>query len=124
MHEETDKTGTTLPQPRMVYVADLACLLCGSPIGQIESPSPNLARTALFKAPGGETLSQVQDWRRLRCDRCGGAALVEELRTVARYPEPADDSEGAPRRGRPPKWLVEQRRRQVEELASMAANAA
>lgn len=106
------------PQPRVTYFADLSCLLCGSTVGTIEGDSPAIAPRSRFRVPGERTWTDIADWRRIRCNRCGGAALVEEVRPMVQYPEPAgEDAEDKPRRGRPPKWLVEQRRAQAEAMA-------
>ena len=39
-------------------------------------------------------------------------ALVRQLRQIPRHDESEELRREAPRRGRPPKWLVEERRRQ------------
>ncbi len=109
-----------MPEPTVqtVYQADLACLLCGAPIGTVESAQAQIPPRVSMRRPGEGTPVVVDDWRRLRCDRCGGAAIVEESRAVERYLEPPDPDEGRPRRGRPPKWLVEQRLAEQRRLAS------
>ena len=109
-----------MPEPTVqtVYQADLACLLCGAPIGTVESPQATIPARVSMRRPGERTPTVIDDWRRLRCDRCGGAAIVEESRAVERYIEPPDPDEGRPRRGRPPKWLVEQRQAEQKRLAS------
>jgi hypothetical protein len=53
---------------------------------------------------------QVSDWRRLRCASCGGNSYPEEVRTARVYPPVRWDDDDRPRRGRPPKWLVEARK--------------
>jgi hypothetical protein len=57
---------------------------------------------------------RIADWRALRCSRCGGALYTETVEAVIRHEDPDDSQREAPRRGRPPKWLVEERRRQRE----------
>jgi hypothetical protein len=94
-----------------VHIAELACLLCGNRLGALESLNASLPPLGLFRDLHGQARA-VADWRRQRCERCGGAPIVEEVRQVTRFPTPA--KEDGPRRGRPPKWLVEQRKREAE----------
>lgn len=50
----------------------------------------------------------------VRCTRCGGSIIATEDKVVKiRPPETYIDEE--PHRGRPPKWLVEKRRREALE---------
>jgi hypothetical protein len=46
--------------------------------------------------------------------RCGGALYAESIDAVVRHDANEELRREAPRRGRPPKWLVEQRRRDRE----------
>ena len=109
----------TLAQPTLVtyLVGELVCHLCGTTAGTIQSEQQPLPRTVKFTAAGSDKQVVVLDWRRLRCARCGGGLFVEDLDTVRQRIEPKNiwDDE-RPRRGRPPKWLVEQRRREREEF--------
>jgi hypothetical protein len=64
----------------------------------------------------------VLDWRRLRCAHCHGALLVEHMEVTRQRVEPSNPfHEDQPRRGRPPKWLVEKRRQEREILEREAA---
>jgi hypothetical protein len=102
---------------RTVYLAELQCFLCGSLVGQIESDRKPLPPYGIWR-PAQGSAQRVADWRSLRCNRCGGALYAESVEAVAR---PAEDDElrrEAPRRGRPPKWLVEERRRKREAAES------
>ena len=104
-------------QVRTYTVADLVCHLCGTLAGSIRSELPTLPRTVRFTAAGSQRTVDVLDWRRLRCARCGGTLFAEEIHTVRERLEPANLwEEERPRRGRPPKWLVEQRKREREEF--------
>src|SRR5262249_28566939 len=64
----------------------------------------------LFRAEGGEHVVQINDWRRLRCCSCGGHCYPDEVRTARGYPTVGWDDDDRPRRGRPPKWLVDARK--------------
>jgi hypothetical protein len=109
-----------------VFVADLKCYLCGSVFGSIESEQP-LASTGasghpvLLRQAGQPQPVQVLAWQRLRCDRCGGPLFLDETDVVTRRIDEYNWVEERPRRGRPPKRLVEQRRRERELLESQAA---
>ncbi len=102
---------------KTVYVADLQCFLCGAIAGVIESDRIPLPASVTWRALGQEQGTPVSDWRRLRCSRCGGALYAEEVESVVRRNEIAEAMENRPRRGRPPKRLVEQRRREREMAA-------
>jgi hypothetical protein len=88
--------------------------MCGETCGVLERPSaaglPPIARFA----PAGGSDSQLVVWQRLRCPRCGsGSLFVDELEIVTvRVEAPANMLPEKPRRGRPPRWLVELRARQ------------
>jgi hypothetical protein len=109
-----------------IFVADLKCYLCGSVFGSIESEQP-LASTGasghpvLLRQAGQPQPVQVLAWQRLRCDRCGGPLFLDETDVVTRRIDEYNWVEERPRRGRPPKRLVEQRRRERELLESQAA---
>jgi hypothetical protein len=47
----------------------------------------------------------------VRCEGCGGATFLDDVETVRQRVERIDWSLDRPRRGRPPGWLVELRRR-------------
>ena len=116
----------TKPQRRTFFVADLKCYMCGSVIGSIESEQ-SLTGIAGAGSPvrlryaGHDEAVQVANWRRLRCDRCGGPLFLDETDVVTRRYEDYNWLEERPRRGRPPKRLIEERRRERELLESQAA---
>jgi hypothetical protein len=60
----------------------------------------------------------VADWRQLRCGRCGGALFAESIEAILKPDTDDELRREIPRRGRPPKWLVEQRRREREAAES------
>ena len=99
---------------RTAWAAELQCFLCGSFAGTIESDRKPLPPRGIWHPVGGKA-QPVADWRQLRCRRCGGALFAESVEMVERR-DPADElRREVPRRGRPPRWLVEQRRREREE---------
>ena len=57
----------------------------------------------------------------MRCDRCHGPIFLDDTDVVTRRHEEYNWLEERPRRGRPPKRLVEERRRQEALLDSQAA---
>jgi hypothetical protein len=95
---------------RTAYVAELQCFLCGSLAGSFESDRKPLPANGVWHPAGGGAPEPIADWRQMRCVRCGGALFAESIEAVVRH----DDAEAlrreVPRRGRPPKWLVEERR--------------
>ncbi len=103
------------PKRERVLTAMLRCHLCGETCGVLESPAAAAGLTPIARfTPAGGSRSQLVVWRRLRCPRCGsGSLFVDELEIVTRRVEaPADLLLEKPRRGRPPRWLVELRARQ------------
>ena len=108
-------------QRQSILTADVKCYLCGTVSGTIESERQPLPRSVRFRRAGDKDALPVLDWRRLRCDRCSGPTYLDDATVVIRRNETVDWFEERPRRGRPPKWLVEERRRQRELLESQAA---
>ena len=121
-------TSETFSKPvrRTFYVADLKCYMCGSVSGSIESEhsltaAPHIPRPVLLRQPGREQPVRVLNWKHLRCDRCGGPLFLDESEMVTRRYEEYNWLEERPRRGRPPKRLIEERRRERELLEPQAA---
>ncbi|MBV9169596.1 MAG: hypothetical protein JOZ81_05885 [Chloroflexi bacterium] len=103
---QTDRAGS-----HTKYIAELQCFLCGTAVGSFEADRKPLPSYGVWHPGDGSAAQRVADWRQLRCTRCGGALYAESIEAIA---EPETDEElrrEMPRRGRPPKWLVEQRRR-------------
>lgn len=120
------ETAFSKPDRRTFFVADLKCYLCGSVNGSIESEqaltaAPHQARPVLLRLVGRDSPVQVLNWTRLRCERCGGPLFLDEVEIVTRRYDQYNWLDERPRRGRPPKRLIEERRRERELLESQAA---
>jgi hypothetical protein len=94
--DELDGARCACPPTRYEYLVELQCSLCARPVTSIRVPTPR-TRVVLL--------------RPIRCQNCGGAAVQGEVVRVA-VREPIVFRDRSPRRGRPPKWLVEQRQRE------------
>jgi hypothetical protein len=93
-----------------VYLVELRCLACGRDIGVLETHVWPTARPVLIRVDRGERAQTVPDWTRLGCVVCNGNAVVEEISSMRVYPALSPEELDVPRRGRPPAWLVAQRR--------------
>jgi hypothetical protein len=114
------------PLRRTFFVADLKCYMCGSVVGSVESEqsltaAPHTPRPVLVRQAGSATPTTVLNWRHMRCDRCGGPLFLDESDVVTRRYEDYNWLDERPRRGRPPKRLIEERRRERELLESQQA---
>ena len=121
----TSEQATPKPQRRTFFVADLKCYMCGSVAGSIESEQSftgvGQAAQVKLRQAGREEAVQVANWRRLRCDRCGGPLFLDETDVITRRYDEYNWLDERPRRGRPPKRLIEERRRERELLEAEAA---
>ena len=115
-HAEWQGEGQTAG--RTAYVAELQCFLCGSLAGSVESDRKPLPPYGVWHPVDGGRAQRVADWRSLRCPRCGGALYAETVEAVIRHDDGDELRREARRRGRPPKWLVEERRRQRDAAES------
>jgi hypothetical protein len=116
----------TRPERRTFFVADLKCYMCGGVSGSIESEQSltgvsAVAHPVLFRKTASDQPIQIINWQRLRCDRCGGPLFLDETDIVTRRYDQYNWLDERPRRGRPPKRLIEERRRERELLESQAA---
>ena len=116
--KHADSAGSEQGASHTAYRAELQCFLCGSSAGAIETDRKPLPPHGVWHPAGGGRPRRVADWRQLRCPRCGGALFAESIEAVVRQEENDDLRREVPRRGRPPKWLVEQRRREREAAES------
>ena len=102
------------PKPARIatfFVVELACILCSRDVGVFRSETWPAPVSVLITRPGAAP-SLAADWRQIRCQNCGGSVLPSEIeqRTV-RIESRIDWESDKPRRGRPPKWLAEERSR-------------
>ena len=115
------------PLRQTVLVADVKCYLCGAISGAIESEQPDGSRIQhpsgkVHYRPVGATDSlPLATWRNIQCARCGGPTYLDEPNIVVRRVEDYNWLDERPRRGRPPKRLVEEWRRERELLETQAA---
>jgi hypothetical protein len=128
MTSDSLTTSVLLKPTRQTFVvADLKCYLCGTVSGSIEheqtlAPSTRgVVSPVVLRRPGQPQPTHLRDWRRLRCERCGGPLFLDETDVIVRRTEDYNWIDERPRRGRPPKRLVEERRRQQEQLDPQAA---
>jgi hypothetical protein len=99
------------PVCRRVFVAEITCLLCGREAGNAVADRWPPTGPILFRPPDAQAAMIVRAWWRLRCTVCGGNTAADKISTRMVRLEPAIDwREVRPRRGRPPNWLLEQRR--------------
>jgi DNA-directed RNA polymerase subunit RPC12/RpoP len=96
------------PIIRTFVLSELKCYMCGATADTVEHEQGDMAG-----------YMKVQKASRLRCPRCGGSLYIDEVDRIDRRFEPVEWEDDGPRRGRPPKWLVEQRRRKL--LAAQAS---
>ncbi len=113
----------TKPILQTYVVAEVKCYLCGATSGSVESERQPMPRSVMFRRVGEREGKPIQDWRRLRCGRCGGPIFLDEADIVTRRVETYNWLDERPRRGRPPKRLLEQRRREREEALQKEADA-
>jgi hypothetical protein len=107
------------PIIRTFVLADLKCYMCGAPAGSIQRERGDATPRVAIERGGKIGLIDASQTSRLRCPRCGGSVYIDQIEIVDRRTEPLEWEDEGPRRGRPPKWLVEQRRRKRErEMAS------
>jgi hypothetical protein len=102
------------PTIRTFVLVDLKCYMCGATAGSIERERGSTAARVAFERSGDVGTIDAWQTSRLRCPRCGGSVYVDQIEIVDRRDEPVEWEDEGPRRGRPPKWLVEQRRRKRE----------
>jgi DNA-directed RNA polymerase subunit RPC12/RpoP len=114
----------TAPTIETYVEADIKCYLCGALAGVIECDRERDPLSVLFRRPGDTVATALADYKGLRCPRCGGATFLDEVTVVTRRVETTNWLEDRPRRGRPPKRLLEQRRREREAREALASTAA
>jgi DNA-directed RNA polymerase subunit RPC12/RpoP len=118
-------SGEILAPAIETYVeADIKCYLCGGLAGVIECDRERNPLSVLFRRPGDTVATAIADFKGVRCPRCGGTTFLDEVTLVTRRVETTNWLEDRPRRGRPPKRLLEQRRLEREAREALAGTAA
>ena len=122
---QTNECGASTPTPLLPhrvrrvprFTVEFGCLMCSRDFGILECASLPVGGTVTIEQPGGFRVEfSVEQLRSLRCTSCGGSILpIEITREEVRVEGRIDWSKDRPRRGRPPKWLVEQRRKNGQE---------
>ncbi len=116
---ESDSLSTP-PRPirRRLFLAEIVCLLCGRHAGTAAAEHWPPHGPILFQPPEARVATVVRAWWRVRCTVCGGNRTANEVTTrTVRLEAPIDWRANPARRGRPPKWLVEQRRNAGHDAA-------
>lgn len=111
------------PTIRTFVLVDLKCYMCGATAGSIERERGSTVPRVALERAGDVGLIDAAQTSRLRCPRCGGSVYVDQVQIVDRRIEPVEWEDEGPRRGRPPKWLVEQRRRKRDRDLTRATDA-
>jgi hypothetical protein len=95
---------------------EFSCLMCAREFGSLVCETLPSHGPVIIEQPGGFRVQVPTDQlRMLRCATCGGSVLPTDIiREEVRVERRIEWSEDRPKRGRPPKWLAEQRRREKE----------
>ena len=121
MTEGSQPASTPLASRRVRRVpritVEFGCLMCSRDFGSLVCTSLPVCGMITIQQPGGFRIDLAVDQLRfLRCPTCRGSILPTEIiREEVRVERRIDWSEERPKRGRPPKWLVEQRRKNGQE---------
>ncbi len=108
---DEDAVSEPAPESHVVVCASLTCYLCGRLAGVVEAPLVGTWPAVVWFRPAGSATAERTVWRQVRCVGCGGATFLDDFETLRQRVERIDWSLDRPRRGRPPGWLVELRRR-------------
>ena len=120
-NEGSEPTPTPLSSRRVRRVpritVEFGCLMCSREFGTLVCTAIPVSGAVTIQQPGGFRIEvSVEQLRYLRCASCGGSILPTEItREEVRVEGRIDWSKDRPRRGRPPKWLVDQRRKNGQE---------
>ena len=99
--------------------AEVRCIHCGHSSGVIRRDRGDQRAPTTFHGNNGGPVAVIRGLTDLRCDRCGGSVFTDDFEVKYVYPK-IDFLDDRPRRGRPPKRLVELRRAAQE--ASLRAS--
>ena len=96
--------------------AEVKCFHCGCDAGLLRQEQGVPGAPTEFQDVRGGPPRTIKSLASVRCARCGGSLYTEEFEVRHVYPQL--DEVDRPRRGRPPKWLVEARRAREAALES------
>lgn len=94
--------------------AEVHCFHCGHTTGVIRRDQGEPRAQTFFHAAEGGEPAVVKSLTALRCARCGGSVYTDDFEVRYIYPKVDLFEDDRPRRGRPPKRLVELRRAREE----------
>src|SRR6202030_4609971 len=72
--EDVHSSPTPAPARQRLFVAEIACLLCGRPVGTAMAESWPPCGPVVFRPADSTTERQLPAVSRLRCPMCGGNA--------------------------------------------------
>lgn len=93
---------------RTFLEADVNCYHCGQTSGVVRSDGVTGTPSITFKPHGSDAETPIRRGERIKCVRCQGPTFFDAFEQRVEYAR-VDFLEDRPRRGRPPKRLVEQR---------------
>jgi hypothetical protein len=104
--------------------AELHCLQCGRMLGRLAETTSRQGASAVFSplaifrsAEAPQTPCRLKRVGRLRCQTCGGCAVISDVERFTTYSETMDVSDvERPRRGRRPSQLRDVPDRRLVEL--------
>jgi hypothetical protein len=98
--------------------AEVKCYHCGHTSGVLRRMQSSPNAPTVFQSADGSPAVVVRSLTDLHCERCQGSVFTDEFETRYVYPKVDFLDEDRPRRGRPPKRLVELRRAREEAEAA------
>ena len=96
--------------------AEVHCFHCGHTSGVIRKDQGVPGAKTYFHPADGNAPVAIGSLTALRCARCAGSVFTDDFEVRYVYPKVEFFDEDRPRRGRPPKRLVEMRRAREEAL--------
>ena len=100
--------------------AEVRCYHCGHTSGVIRRSQESRYAPAVYVGSDGAPGAPVKALTDLRCSRCQGSVYTDDFEVRYIYPKVDFLDDDRPRRGRPPKRLVELRRSREEAALKSA----
>jgi hypothetical protein len=101
--------------------AEVKCYHCGHTSGVLRRMQDSPKAPTVYQSTDGTPAKVVRSLTDLRCERCHGSVYTDDFEVRYVYPKVDFLDEDRPRRGRPPKRLVELRRAREAEAALKSA---